>query len=81
MLATRPFLFILVEMCANSQGTQMEVPTPAKLLLRMCIESAKKTTFILSALQDQTLLGTKHRQHSGACSNCSNVHSRVLFTF
>jgi proline utilization trans-activator len=58
MLATRPFLFILVEVCANSEGTQMDVPPPIKLLLQMCLESAKKTLFILSALQDQTLLGT-----------------------
>ncbi|RJE25094.1 hypothetical protein PHISCL_02565 [Aspergillus sclerotialis] len=56
MLATRPFLFILVEMCANSEEPLRDVPTPVKLLLQICLESAKETIFILSALQDQTLL-------------------------
>ncbi|KAL4874888.1 fungal-specific transcription factor domain-containing protein [Aspergillus karnatakaensis] len=55
MLATRPFLFILVEMSVKSD-TLMEVPTPIQLLLQICLESAKKSIFILSALQDQSLL-------------------------
>ncbi|KAL4911718.1 fungal-specific transcription factor domain-containing protein [Aspergillus aurantiobrunneus] len=56
MLATRPFLFSLVETCVSAQNTSMAVPTPIQLLLQICLESVKKTTFILSALHDQGLL-------------------------
>ncbi|KAJ5477650.1 hypothetical protein N7530_003159 [Penicillium desertorum] len=56
MLATRPFLFMLVEICANSEDSQIEVPTPIKLLLQICVESAKKTLQVLGALQEQSLL-------------------------
>jgi hypothetical protein len=59
MLATRPFLFMLVEICANSEDSQIEVPTPIKLLLQICVESAKKTLQVLGALQEQSLLGTE----------------------
>ncbi|KAL4772344.1 fungal-specific transcription factor domain-containing protein [Aspergillus nidulans var. acristatus] len=41
MLAIRPFLF---------------VPMPIQLLLQICLESARKTVLILSALHQQTLL-------------------------
>ncbi|CAI7627330.1 unnamed protein product [Penicillium crustosum] len=56
MLATRPFLFILVEMRAKGTDPQTEVPTPIQLLLQICLESAKKTSQILGFLQDQNLL-------------------------
>ncbi|KAL3474891.1 fungal-specific transcription factor domain-containing protein [Aspergillus californicus] len=59
MLATRPFLFSLVEktcLTVEVEGPGPEVPRPIQLLLQICLESARKTVFILSALQDQTLL-------------------------
>ncbi|KAL2813207.1 fungal-specific transcription factor domain-containing protein [Aspergillus cavernicola] len=57
MLATRPFLFGLVEKtCLILKDTGMEIPMAIQLLLQICLESAKKTVFILSSLQDQTLL-------------------------
>lgn len=63
MLATRAFLFMLIEIQAKSTNRQnfadfrMEVPAPIKLLLQICIESAKKTSQILGSLQQQNLLG------------------------
>jgi hypothetical protein len=57
MLATRPFLFVLIEMCASSDDPQVEIPVPVKLLLQISLESAKKSLLILSALQAQSLLG------------------------
>ncbi|KAK4866825.1 hypothetical protein LT330_007988 [Penicillium expansum] len=56
MLATRPFLFMLVEIRAKGTDPQTEVPTPIQLLLQICLESAKKTSQILGSLQDQNLL-------------------------
>ncbi|OQE40346.1 hypothetical protein PENCOP_c006G06829 [Penicillium coprophilum] len=62
MLTTRPFLLMLVETRAKSTDPrnptdhQMEVPTPIKLLLQICLESAKKTSQILESLQQQNLL-------------------------
>ncbi|KAL2814983.1 hypothetical protein BJX63DRAFT_391053 [Aspergillus granulosus] len=56
MLATRPFLFILIERRANSEAAWMEIPTPVQLLLQICVESAKKSLFILDSLQEQNLL-------------------------
>ncbi|KAJ9486712.1 hypothetical protein VN97_g6621 [Penicillium thymicola] len=57
MLATRPFLFMLVEIRTKGTDPQTEVPTPIQLLLQICLESAKKTSQILGSLQDQNLLG------------------------
>ncbi|CAG7983721.1 unnamed protein product [Penicillium salamii] len=62
MLATRAFLFMLIEIRAKStdpkkpQPFQMEVPTPINLLLQICIESATKTSHILESLQQQNLI-------------------------
>ncbi|CAG8299011.1 unnamed protein product [Penicillium salamii] len=62
MLATRAFLFMLIEIRAKSADpktskvSQMEVPTPINLLLQICVESAKKTSQILESLQRQNLL-------------------------
>ncbi|CAG8070884.1 unnamed protein product [Penicillium salamii] len=62
MLATRAFLFMLIEIRAKSADlkkskvSQMEVPTPINLLLQICVESAKKTSQILEFLQRQNLL-------------------------
>lgn len=67
MLATRPFLFVLVEMCASSDNPQVEVPMPVKLLLQISLESAKKSLLILSTLQAQNLLGTESIGCSVAC--------------
>ena len=63
MLATRAFFFMLVEIRAKSTDQQtskdshLEVPTPIKMLLQICVESAKKTSQILQSLQQQNLLG------------------------
>ncbi|KAJ5349943.1 hypothetical protein N7541_007670 [Penicillium brevicompactum] len=62
MLATRAFFFMLVEIRAKSTDQQtskdshLEVPTPIKMLLQICVESAKKTSQILQSLQQQNLL-------------------------
>ncbi|KAL3496051.1 hypothetical protein BJX62DRAFT_252420 [Aspergillus germanicus] len=56
MLATRPFLFGLVETCVGVETAGKAVPMPIQLLLQICIESARKAVSILSALHDQTLL-------------------------
>ncbi|OJJ59112.1 hypothetical protein ASPSYDRAFT_89830 [Aspergillus sydowii CBS 593.65] len=57
MLAIRPFLFGLVETCVALDNPGMTVPPmPIQLLLQVCLESAKKTVFILNSLHDQTLL-------------------------
>lgn len=59
MLAIRPFLFGLVETCVALDNPGMTVPPmPIQLLLQVCLESAKKTVFILNSLHDQTLLGS-----------------------
>jgi hypothetical protein len=57
MIATRPFLFVLVEIRAKSTDPQIRVPAPIQLLLQICLESAKKTSQILGSLQEQNLLG------------------------
>lgn len=57
MLAIRPFLFGLVETCVALDNPGMTVPMPIQLLLQVCLESAKKTVYILDSLHDQTLLG------------------------
>ncbi|CAI7628261.1 unnamed protein product [Penicillium palitans] len=56
VLATRPFLFMLVEIRAKGTDPQTEVPAPIQLLLQICLESAKKTSQILGSLQEQNLL-------------------------
>lgn len=58
MLATRPFLFSLIERYVDSDNTETEVPAAVGLLLQICIESTRKTIYILTALQQQSLLGT-----------------------
>lgn len=60
MLAIRPFLFGLVETCIALDNPGMTVPMPIQFLLQVCLESAKKTVFILNSLHDQTLLGVSH---------------------
>lgn len=57
MLATRPFLFGLIETCVVLGNTNVAVPMPIQLLLQICLESARKTVLILGALHQQTLLG------------------------
>ncbi|KAJ5602792.1 hypothetical protein N7537_005748 [Penicillium hordei] len=56
MLATRPFLFMLVGIRAKRTDPQIEIPPPIQLLLQICLESAKKTSQILGSLQEQNLL-------------------------
>ncbi|KAL4794097.1 Zn(II)2Cys6 transcription factor [Aspergillus venezuelensis] len=56
MLATRPFMFSLVETRVTSENVTVTVPTPIQLLLQICLESSKKTVAILTALQDLSLL-------------------------
>ncbi|OGM49651.1 hypothetical protein ABOM_001871 [Aspergillus bombycis] len=58
MLATRPFLFSLLEKQLGSGDNATPIPAAIKFLLQMCLESAKKTIYILRALQDQSLLET-----------------------
>jgi len=70
MLATRPFLYSLLEKRLECTNTETPISTPVKLLLQTCLESAKKTVDILRALQDQSLLGTiLYTVHSCPCSN------------
>lgn len=57
MLATRPFLFSLLEKQLEYTDIATPIPAAMKLLLQMCLESAKKTIDILRAFQDQNLLG------------------------
>ncbi|RDW84222.1 uncharacterized protein DSM5745_04548 [Aspergillus mulundensis] len=56
MLATRPFLFSHLETCVVLRNTGVADPMPIQLLLQTCLETAKKTVFILDALHQQTLL-------------------------
>ncbi|KAL3436127.1 fungal-specific transcription factor domain-containing protein [Aspergillus tetrazonus] len=56
MLATRPFLFGLIETCVVLGNTNVAVPMPIQLLLQIRLESARKTVLILGALHQQTLL-------------------------
>lgn len=58
MLATRPFLYSLLEKRLESTDTETPISTPVKLLLQTCLESARKTVDMLRALQGQSLLGT-----------------------
>ncbi|KAE8362684.1 Zn(II)2Cys6 transcription factor [Aspergillus caelatus] len=56
MLATRPFLFSLLEKQLECADIATPIPAAMKLLLQMCLESAKRTIDILRAFQDQSLL-------------------------
>ncbi|KAL4925240.1 Zn(II)2Cys6 transcription factor [Aspergillus undulatus] len=56
LLATRPFLFGLVEASIASECKDRKVPVPIQLLLQICLESTRKIVFILDSLQKQTLL-------------------------
>lgn len=57
MLATRPFLFSLIERYVDSDNTETEVPAAVGLLLQICIESTRKTLYILTSLEQQSILG------------------------
>lgn len=57
MLATRPFLYSLFEKRLECTHTETPIPTPVKLLLQTCLESARRTIDILRALHNQSLLG------------------------
>ncbi|KAL4950991.1 Zn(II)2Cys6 transcription factor [Aspergillus filifer] len=94
MLATRPFMFSLVETRVTSENVTVAVPKPIQLLLQICLESSKKTVNILSALQDQSLLewflpfdlesavsaGLVITMASLVCPDLINDHTRLLQT-
>lgn len=57
ILSTRPFLFNLVEKCIHPEVLNAPVPASIKGLIEICIESARKTAYILEEVMDQSLLG------------------------
>ncbi|KAB8259358.1 hypothetical protein BDV32DRAFT_159295 [Aspergillus pseudonomiae] len=56
MVATRPFLVGLIIRRIRSESPEIVIPSSIRLLLQVCIDSAKKTIHILQALQRQQLL-------------------------
>ncbi|KAE8374679.1 hypothetical protein BDV26DRAFT_34367 [Aspergillus bertholletiae] len=56
MVATRPFLVGLIIRRIESGNPEIAIPASIKLLLQVCVDSGKKTIYILQALQRQQLL-------------------------
>lgn len=64
MVAVRPFLFNLAQNRVEQGRIEERLPVPLKLLLQLCLDSAKKTIDILIALLNQTILGKLSREEN-----------------